>query len=78
MAGNVDALRNHRIVIWAKHGVMVRSDSSIKHAVDLLEYAETAAKYEYLNISAGELGQGLSADEIRAVCKKFKVNQDIF
>ena len=78
MAGNVDALRNHRIVIWAKHGVMVRSDSSIKHAVDLLEYAETAAKYEYLNISAGELGQGLSADEIHAVCKKFKVNQDIF
>lgn len=78
MAGNVDALRKHRIVIWAKHGVMARSDSSIKRAVDLVEYAETAAKYEYLNISAGEIGQGLSADEIRAICKTFKIKQNIF
>src|SRR5215216_275463 len=29
MAANVEALRTHRIVIWAKHGVMARSDVSV-------------------------------------------------
>ncbi|MGZ9221148.1 MAG: class II aldolase/adducin family protein, partial [Anaerolineales bacterium] len=78
MSGNVQALRKHRIVIWAKHGVMARSDVSVKRAADRVEYAETAAKYEYLNLSAGELGEGLSADEIREICKTFNVQQNIF
>jgi rhamnulose-1-phosphate aldolase len=78
MAGNIEALRKHRIVIWAKHGVMARSDISIKRAVDRVEYAETAAKYEYLNLCAGEIGQGLSTDEIRAICKTFSIKQNIF
>lgn len=72
------ALRKHRIVIWAKHGVMARSDVSVKRAADRVEYAETAAKYEYLNLSVGEIGQGLSPDEIRAICKTFNVQQTIF
>ena len=62
MAGNVAALRRHRIVIWAKHGVMARSDVSVKRAADRVEYAETAAKYEYLNLAVGEAGEGLSPD----------------
>jgi rhamnulose-1-phosphate aldolase len=78
MAGNIAALRNHRIVIWAKHGVMARSDVSIKRAADLVEYAETAAKYEYLNLQIGEIGSGLSKDEILAICKTFNIKQDIF
>jgi len=78
MAGNVESLRTHRVVIWAKHGVMARSDISVKRAADRVEYAETAAKYEYLNLSAGEIGEGLSADEIRAICTTFNVEQNIF
>jgi rhamnulose-1-phosphate aldolase len=78
MAGNVEALRSHRIVIWAKHGVMARSDVSVKRAADRVEYAETAAKYEYLNLRVGEIGEGLSADEIRSICETFNVKQDIF
>ncbi len=78
MAANVESLRTHRVVIWAKHGVMARSDVSVKRAADRVEYAETAAKYEYLNLSAGEIGEGLSADEIRAICKTFNVQQTIF
>jgi len=62
MAGNIESLRTHRVVIWAKHGVMARSDVSVKRAADRVEYAETAAKYEYMNLSAGEIGEGLSAD----------------
>lgn len=73
MAGNVAALRRHRLVIWAKHGVMARSDISVKRAADLVEYAEAAAKYEYLNLCAGEPGQGLSAEEVRAICDAFNI-----
>lgn len=78
MAGNVAALRSHRIVIWAKHGVMTRPDGSVKRAADRVEYADTAAKYEYLNLAVGEIGDGLSADEIRAICAKFNIQQAIF
>ena len=78
MEATLDALRHHRIVIWAKHGVMARSDVSVKRAADRVEYAETAAKYEYLNLGAGEIGQGLSPYEIRAICKTFNVQQTIF
>lgn len=78
MAGNIAALRKHRIVIWAKHGVMARSDVSVKRAADRVEYAETAAKYEYLNLGVGEIGEGLSVDEIRAICAAFDVKQEIF
>jgi rhamnulose-1-phosphate aldolase len=78
MAATVDALRRHRIVIWAKHGAMARSDVSVKRAADRVEYAETAARYEYLNLGVGEIGEGLSPDEIRLICRTFNVNQTIF
>jgi rhamnulose-1-phosphate aldolase len=78
MSGNVEALRKHRIVIWSKHGVMARSDVSVKRAADRVEYAETAAKYEYLNLSVHEIGEGLSVDEILLICKTFNVPQTIF
>lgn len=78
MAANVESLRRHRITVWAKHGVMARSDVSVKRAADLVEYAETAARYEFLNLSAGEPSEGLSAEEIRAICQSFGVPQSLF
>jgi rhamnulose-1-phosphate aldolase len=78
MEGTLESVRKHRIVLWAKHGVMARSDVSVKRAVDRVEYAETAAKYEYFNLCTGEIGEGLTVGEIRAICKTFKVQQVIF
>jgi rhamnulose-1-phosphate aldolase len=78
MQATVESLRQHRIVIWAKHGVMARSDISTKRASDRVEYAETAARYEYLNLTTGEQGAGLSHAEIRAICSAFDVQQNIF
>ena len=78
MNGTLVQLRHHRIVIWAKHGVMARSDISLKRASDRIEYAETAARYEYLNLAVGEIGTGLSKEEILGICKKFGVQQSIF
>lgn len=78
MAANVEALRRHRVVLWAKHGVMARSATSVKRACDLIEYAETGARYEYLNLTNHGLADGLTADEIRAICAHFNVQQQIF
>jgi rhamnulose-1-phosphate aldolase len=73
MEANVTSLRAHRIVVWAKHGVMARSDISVKRAVDRIEYAETAANYEYMDLLTGGRAEGLTPDEMRAVVAAFDV-----
>ena len=78
MEGTKESLRKHRIVIWAKHGVMARSAVSVKRALDHVEFAETAAKYEYLNLCAGEKGEGLTVDEILDICKTFNLQQNFY
>ena len=78
MAATLKALRQNRVIVWAKHGVVARSDTSVKRASDRIEYAETAANYEYLNLVSGEHGEGLTVDEIRAICKAFNIKQEIF
>ena len=67
------ALREHPLVIWSQHGLMARSDNSIFHALDLIEYAETAAHYECLNLMGGDLSPGLSPEQIRALAKSVNV-----
>lgn len=67
-----------RVVLWAKHGVMSRSDLSVKRAADRIEYAETGARYEYLNLTNHGLADGLTDDELRRIAEKFGVEQDYF
>ena len=78
MSATLKMLHHYRVVIWAKHGVVARSDTSVKRASDRVEYAETAASYEYLNMVAGDRGEGLSVDEIHAICKAFNIQQTIY
>lgn len=78
MAATVEALRIHRVVLWCKHGVMARSDQSVKRAADRIEYAETGARYEYMNLTNGEQGEGLTDAEIRTICAAFGIQQSIF
>lgn len=78
MQGTVASLRKHRITIWAKHGVVARSDISIKRTVDRIEYAEAAAHYEYLDLAIHSQADGLSPEEIRAICKALEIKQEIF
>ena len=72
------ALRSHDLVIWSQHGVMARADDSILHALDLVEYAETAANYEILNLITGDLSPGLSRDDIRLISEQWNIRQKIF
>jgi rhamnulose-1-phosphate aldolase len=78
MAATVQSLRTHRIVMWCKHGVVARSDISVKRAADRIEYAETGARYEYMNLANREQAEGLSVEEIRTICAAFNVQQAIF
>ena len=72
------SLREHRIVIWARHGVMARAENSIVHTLDLIEYAETAAHYEHLNLTGGGKSEGLSPEQIREICASWNIQQNIF
>jgi rhamnulose-1-phosphate aldolase len=78
MVATVEALRTHRVVLWAKHGAVARSDTSVKRACDRIEYAETGARYEYLNLVNQEKANGLSDDEIRSICSTLGIQQNIY
>jgi rhamnulose-1-phosphate aldolase len=80
MDGNVALLRDHRIVLWCKHGIMVRSDAGPLDAVDKIEYAEAGAMYELQNRSmpSDSRGEGLTQDEIRAVIAAFGVQTTLY
>lgn len=68
----------HPLVMWARHGIVARADESILHALDLVEYAEAAARYEWLNLSTGEKADGLSPEQIRAICEAWNISQSIY
>jgi len=78
MGHTLAKLREHRVVLWGKHGAMARSDMSVKRASDRIEYAETAAKYEYMNLVNGEAGEGLTDEQMRAICKAFNIKQSFY
>ncbi|WP_455130332.1 class II aldolase/adducin family protein [Propionibacterium acidifaciens] len=77
MENTVRGLREHVIVIWAKHGLMARSDASPLGACDKIEYAETGAAYEYRDLAGGGRGEGVSRDELRRVRDAFGVVTDL-
>lgn len=78
MAATAQSMLKHNLVVWAKHGVMARSDKSPKHALDLIEYMETAAHYEYLDMIAGHPADGLAEQEIKKIAALLKLNQTVF
>jgi rhamnulose-1-phosphate aldolase len=78
MRATTEAMRQHRVVIWSKHGVLARSDKSLKQASDYIEYAEAGARYEYMDLVSGGRGEGLTVEEIREICSALKIEQSIF
>lgn len=77
MHATATALQTYRAVIWQKHGIVARAEQ-VSKAADLIEYAEAAAQYEYLNLAAGAPSSGLTQDELRAICAQFGVTQTLF
>jgi rhamnulose-1-phosphate aldolase len=73
MAATVAALARSSAVVWAKHGIVTRSDVSAIAAADLVEYLEVAAHYEFMNLSLGSPAPGLEPHERAAVARAFGV-----
>lgn len=77
MQASTAALEHHPLIVWSKHGVLARSDSSIEQAADLVEYVETAARYEYMNLQAGSPAGGLTIGEMLSICQIYGVRPEI-
>ncbi|MFH0920822.1 MAG: class II aldolase/adducin family protein [Fibrobacterota bacterium] len=78
MRATVQSLETHTLTLWSKHGVMARSEASARHAVDIIEYAETAARFEFMNLGAGGRASGLAIEEIREVVRTHNLTQVFF
>ena len=72
--GTARAMLHHRLVVWARHGVVARSARGPLAAADLIDYAEAAATYEVNDLLAGRPADGLSLAEIRAIAVRFGVS----
>ena len=72
------SMQDHRVVVWSQHGVIARADDSLSHALDLVEYLETAAQYEALNLYTGEPGCGIPPEQLRAIAEIWNVRQRVF
>lgn len=68
------AMRTHRLVVWAQHGVVARSDGGPSAAVDLIDYTEAAATYEVLDITSGRPAPGMSVAQMRLIAERFGVS----
>jgi rhamnulose-1-phosphate aldolase len=77
MDATVAGLREHRVVLWSKHGVMARSDMSVTRAADRIEYVETAARYEYMDLVTHSQAEGLTRDELHTVVEAFDVKTNL-
>jgi len=71
MEASINALRDHELIIWGKHGILARSANGFEHAVDLIEYAETAAQYEYFNMLLNDRADGLTPSELEKIAKAY-------
>ena len=78
MQNTVSEMISHPLVLWAKHGVMARARANLAHAMDLIEYAETAADYECIDLASGGQADGLTPQEIRAVANSCGIEQSIY
>jgi len=61
-----------------KNGVMSRSKLTVERAADRIENEDSAARYEYLNLTVGEIGEGLSSDEMRSICRTYNIQPTLF
>lgn len=68
-----DAMVRHQIVLWSQHGVIARSTRGPVAAFDLIEYAEAAARYEFMDLQAGRVAEGISLEEISDIARRFNV-----
>jgi rhamnulose-1-phosphate aldolase len=78
MLATAEAMQNHRMVVWMRHGVLARSDANAVQAANLVEYADAAAHYELENLRLGMPTEGFSDEQILQFCKRFEIDASLF
>lgn len=71
MEATRDLGSSYPLIVWGKHGVIAISQESVSAALDLIEYVETGAHYEYLNLLNHGAADGLVESEIQAIRRHF-------
>lgn len=71
------AMRDHRFVVWSRHGVVARSERGPAAATDLIDYVETVAGYETLDIMAGRPADGLTLDQLQQIVRRFGLSSEL-
>jgi rhamnulose-1-phosphate aldolase len=71
---DVAGLRERDTKLWSKHGTTSRSDFSVTRAVNRVEYAETGARDEYMDLVAGRQAEGLTRGQIASVAEEFGID----
>lgn len=74
----VEGMAIHRAVLWQRHGIVTRDDHSMGKAADLVDYAETAAQYEVLNLLLGQPTDGLSDADLKRIIVRLGIAQTLF
>jgi rhamnulose-1-phosphate aldolase len=78
MEATLELSERHRVIVWSRHGAISRVSGSVKRACDLIEYAETGARYEFMNLQIGGKAEGISIQDLRNLCKEIGVEQTVF
>ena len=69
-AATVEALRDHRLCLWEKHGC-VAVGPDVVEAFDLIDTADKAAEIYLLCRGAGHEPQGLSPEQLDELTRRF-------
>jgi len=78
MRATVELSEQHRLIVWALHGAVARVSGSVKKACDLIEYAETGARYEFMNLQCGNISSGIPISALQQLCREVGVRQTVF
>jgi rhamnulose-1-phosphate aldolase len=72
----IHALAMHRLILWARHGVLAR-ESSLERCVDLLEYAETSAAAALRDATLGNALRSFSGEELASFVSMYGLPRHI-
>lgn len=73
---SIESIIQHRFTIWEHHGVLIR-ERSFERCVDLLEYAEDAARAALQSLLNPQTFLGLTQQDLERAVKLYKLNPGI-
>ncbi|TSC55823.1 MAG: Uncharacterized protein Greene041639_497 [Parcubacteria group bacterium Greene0416_39] len=73
---SIESIQQHRFTLWERHGVFIR-ERSFERCIDLLEYAEDAAKAALRALLNPEAFLGLTRQDVERAVQLYNINPRI-